>query len=47
MDKSTMKKAGVGLLWFLGFTAVTNLLVRPALQKAATATNMPKLGQII
>lgn len=45
--KAFARKAGIGLVWFVGFTVATNLLVRPLVRKAAAKIGQPQLGQLV
>lgn len=45
--KAFLVKAGVGLVWFAGFSIVTNLAVRPLVRAIAAKAGVPQLGNIL
>jgi hypothetical protein len=45
--KKVLISAGVGFGWYLAYTALTNLVVRPLVQKVANTANLPKIGQVL
>jgi len=45
--KAFAKTAAVGLLWYLGFTVATNLVVRPVVRNVSAKMNVPQLGNLV
>lgn len=45
--KAFASKAAVGLLWFVGFTIATNVIVRPAVRKLTASAGVPQLGEML